>query len=64
MGNKSFHFEYRMEDKASGRLITEGRSVQVMFDYEEQQSRPLTDKMRDAVTALEKLELSDLTAAE
>ncbi len=64
LGNKSFHFEYRMEDKASGRLITEGRSVQVMYDYKEQKSTPLNDRMRDAVTALEKLELSDLSAAE
>jgi acyl-CoA thioesterase FadM len=53
-----------MEDKASGRLITEGRSVQVMYDYKEQKSTPLNDRMRNAVTALEKLELSDLSAAE
>jgi acyl-CoA thioesterase FadM len=53
-----------MEDKASGRLITEGKSVQVMYDYKEQKSTPLNDRMRDAVTALEKLELSDLSAAE
>jgi acyl-CoA thioesterase FadM len=45
-------------------LITEGRSVQVMYDYKEQKSRPLNNRMRDAVTALEKLELSDLSAAE
>ena len=64
LGNKSFHFEYRMEDKAGGRLITEGRSVQVMYDYKEQKSKPLNNRMRDAVTALEKLELSDLSAAE
>jgi acyl-CoA thioester hydrolase len=64
LGNKSFHFEYRMEDKARGRLITEGRSVQVMYDYKEQKSTPLNDRMRDAVAALEKLEPEDLAAAE
>jgi len=53
-----------MEDKASGRLITEGRSVQVMYDYKEQKSTPLNDRMRDAVTSLEKLEPEDLSAAE
>ena len=64
LGNKSFHFEYSMEDKASGRLITEGRSVQVMYDYKEQKSTPLNDRMRDAVASLEQLELSNLSAAE
>ena len=64
LGNKSFHFEYRMEDKASARLITEGRSVQVMYNYKEQKSTPLNDRMRDAMTALEKSELSDLSATE
>ena len=64
LGNKSFHFEYRMEDKASGRLITEGKSVQVMYDYKQKKSMPLEQKMRDALASLEKLELSDLSAAE
>ena len=64
LGNKSFHFEYRMEDKASGRLITEGKSVQVMYDYKQKKTMPLEQKMRDAVASLEKLELSDLSAAE
>ena len=64
LGNKSFHFEYRMEDKASGRLITDGKSVQVMYDYKQKKTMPLEQKMRDAVASLEKLELSDLSAAE
>jgi acyl-CoA thioester hydrolase len=64
LGNKSFHFEYKMEDRASGRLITEGKSVQVMYDYKQKKTMPLEQKMRDAVASLEKLELSDLSAAE
>jgi acyl-CoA thioester hydrolase len=64
LGNKSFQFEYRMEEKESGRVITEGRSVQVMYDYKQKQSTPLSEKLREAVASLEKLELSDLSAIE
>ena len=60
LSNKSFHFEYRMEDKASGRLITEGKSVQVMYDYKQAKTMPLEQKMRDAVAALEKVPLKEL----
>ena len=61
LGNKSFHFEYRMEELTSARLVTEGKSVQVMYDYKKQKTMPLDDRMRDAVVALEKLELSELS---
>ena len=64
LGNKSFHFEYRMEELTSARLVTEGKSVQVMYDYKKQKTMPVDDRMRDAVASLEKLELSDLSAAE
>jgi acyl-CoA thioester hydrolase len=64
LGNKSFHFEYRMEELTSERLVTEGKSVQVMYDYKKQKTMPLDDKMRHAVAALEKLELLDLSATE
>lgn len=63
LGNKSFHFEYRMEDKASGRLITEGRSVQVMYDYKQQKTMPLGQKMLDAVAALEQVPLEELSSS-
>jgi len=62
LGNKSFQFEYRMEDKASGRPITEGKSVQVMYDYKQKKTMPLEQKMRDAVAALEKLPLEQLNS--
>ena len=64
LGNKSFHFEYRMEELTSARLVTEGKSVQVMYDYKKQKTMPLDDRMRDAVAALEKLELSALSTTE
>jgi len=60
LGNKSFRFEYRMEDKATGRLVVEGRSVQVMYDYESQQSIPMDDATRKAMAVVEGLPLARL----
>ena len=62
LGNKSFHFEYKMEDRASGRLITEGKSVQVMYDYKQKKTMPLEQKMRDAVVSLEKVPSEELSS--
>ncbi|UCG14578.1 MAG: acyl-CoA thioesterase [Deltaproteobacteria bacterium] len=62
LGNKSFHFEYRMEDKGSGRLVTEGRSVQVMYDYKQQHSVPLGEEFCKVVASLEQLELAALSS--
>ncbi|MGD8777101.1 MAG: thioesterase family protein [Syntrophobacterales bacterium] len=64
LGNKSFQFEYRMEEKESGRLITEGKSVQVMYDYKEQQTMPLDERLRDAAAALEQLTVEELSNSE
>lgn len=33
VGEKSFVFDYRMTDEPSGRLLAEGRSTQVWYDY-------------------------------
>lgn len=33
VGRKSFVFQYRMTDERSGRLLAEGRSAQVWYDY-------------------------------
>ena len=33
VGRKSFVFQYRMTDERSGRLLAEGRSTQVWYDY-------------------------------
>ncbi|MCG6982341.1 MAG: acyl-CoA thioesterase [Deltaproteobacteria bacterium] len=64
LGNKSFNFEYRMEDKASGRPITEGNSVQVMYDYKQKKTMPLEQKMRDAVASLEQIPLEEISLSE
>jgi len=53
VGHKSFAFEYEIREQASGRLIAEGHSVQVMYDYQEQHSKPVPD---DFVTKVEALE--------
>ena len=63
LGNKSFHFEYRMVDKNSDRLVVEGSSVQVMYDYEQKQSMPLSEQMRNAMVTLEKVQLADLASS-
>lgn len=33
LGRKSFQFEYRMRDERTERLLAEGRSAQVWYDY-------------------------------
>jgi acyl-CoA thioester hydrolase len=51
LGNKSFHFEYRLETDRG--LIATGRSVQVCYDYLRQQSIPLPDHWRETIRAYE-----------
>ena len=53
VGHKSFVFEYEMRDQASGRLVAEGRSVQVMYDYREQRSKPVSEEFLAKVEALQ-----------
>jgi len=53
MGRKSFVFEYEIRDQASGRLVAEGRSVQVMYDYQARRSKPIPDDFVAKVEALE-----------
>ena len=62
LGNKSFHFEYRIEEKTSSRLVTEGSSIQVMYDYGQQKSVPLGERTRQTLASLERLPLKDLSS--
>ena len=62
LGNRSFHFEYRMEDKATGRLIVSGRSIQVMYDYKGKQSLALDETTRTAMATVEQLPLTNLVS--
>jgi acyl-CoA thioester hydrolase len=54
LGNKSFDAEYRIETVDGMRVIAEGRSVMVMFDYEKEQSYPLPEDLKEKVRALER----------
>ena len=41
VGRKSFVFEYQIHDEGTGRLVAEGCSTQVWFDYAGNESRPV-----------------------
>jgi acyl-CoA thioester hydrolase len=53
LGTKSFAFDYRIVEQATRRLVCEGHSVQVIFDYERNASFPLPDPLRAAVRTFE-----------
>ena len=53
LGGKSFDAEYRIVSREDDRLIAEGSSVMVMFDYEKQATFPIPDDLRARVRALE-----------
>jgi acyl-CoA thioester hydrolase len=46
LGNRSFECEYRIEEATSGRLVAEGRSVQVLYDYEKHEPMPLLEELK------------------
>ena len=58
LGRKSFDFEYEIRDHVSDRLIAEGQSVQVMFDYDIRRSKLLSAAFAEKVEALEGRSLS------
>lgn len=47
VGTTSFTFDYRIVGVNDGRLIADGSSVQVMFDYAAQRSMPVPQELRD-----------------
>jgi acyl-CoA thioester hydrolase len=53
LGTSSFDAEYRIEEASSGRLVVEGRSVQVGYDYERQQTVPLSAEVKGQLRAFE-----------
>lgn len=46
VGTTSFTLKYEMRDKASGRLVAEGETVQVMYDYEKRSKKPIPPELR------------------
>lgn len=53
LGTTSFDFRYEVREPASGRLVAEAVSVQVMYDYETRRKRPLTGSERQAILGFE-----------
>lgn len=51
VGASSFALRYEMREKATGRLVLEGSTVQVMFDYEKQAKKPMPGELRKALEA-------------
>lgn len=58
VGNKSFHFAYELREGASGRLVAEATSVQVMYDYRRQTTMPVSPEFRQRLEAFEGRPLS------
>ena len=53
IGQSSFEFEYRIIEERSERLIAEGRSVQVTFDYKTNRKIAVPDSVKDRILAFE-----------
>ena len=49
VGETSFALHYRIAEKASGRLVAEGESVQVAYDYAAQAKKALAPALRAAL---------------
>lgn len=53
IGTKSFQFSYRMTERASGREIATASSTQVMYDFAQKVSMPISDELRQRLEAFE-----------
>lgn len=53
VGRKSFHFAYELREGHSGRLVAEANSVQVMYDYGQQTTVPVSPEFRQRLESFE-----------
>ena len=53
LGNKSFDLEYLLVRDVDGKPVAQGRSVQVMFDYESRRTQLLDTKTRRMIDKFE-----------
>jgi acyl-CoA thioester hydrolase len=53
IGNTSFVFDYRILEEGTRRLIAEGRSIQVTFDYRNNVKVPVPNHVKDRILAFE-----------
>ena len=51
VGETSFAFAYDVRDKATGRQVARGESVQLTFDYAANAKKPIPPEMRKALEA-------------
>jgi acyl-CoA thioester hydrolase len=49
VGKTSFELKYEVREKSTGRLVAEGDSVQVCFDYATNEKRPVPEWLRKAL---------------
>lgn len=52
-GTKSFTIEYRIEEEQTGRLVVEGSTVVVMFDYAVKKSIPVPEHIKNRILQFE-----------
>ena len=53
LGTKSFECAYRIAEESADRLVCEGRSVQVIFDYAKGESYAMPEDLKAQVRAFE-----------
>jgi len=53
IGTKSLTLEYEIQDTTTGELLAKAESVMVAYDYERQQTIPLSPEKRAAIEAFE-----------
>ncbi|MEW6045029.1 MAG: thioesterase family protein [Bacillota bacterium] len=53
VGRSSFRMRYRIAEVSAGRLVAEGETVQVAYDYEQHRSVPLPDDVRRRLAEFE-----------
>ncbi|MEK6810746.1 MAG: thioesterase family protein [Candidatus Thermoplasmatota archaeon] len=51
IGESSFLLKYEIRVKEDGRLVADGESVQVAYDYRTKKSRPIPSEFRKAIEA-------------
>mgnify|MGYP000844651337 FL=1 len=53
IGNKSLTFVYEIRDEDTRQVLSSAETIMVTFDYHQQQSIPVPDAWRQAISALE-----------
>ncbi|SIS49005.1 acyl-CoA thioesterase [Salimicrobium flavidum] len=51
IGNSSFHLQQNIHEEGSGKLVAEGNSVVVQFDFATQKSEPMSEWMKQQLAS-------------